>query len=310
VSAPEPDRRDRRARPKSSSGVLAAVLATVLGIGGIALVQPGLASTAYKVRQRDDVFLLPPPRELRVMTLGYRAAATDLLWAKLILEYGLHAREKRAFPDAYRYVDGIIALEPEFPTVYRFLDTILVFNPIGGTADDARMARRYFEMGTRNRPYDPEMWSLYGQFIAFLSPTFLTDETEIQQWRADGARALTRAVELGGDPSRSLSATTMLSKAGEQKAAIQHLQRAYAMTEDPNIREQILLHLRKLEASSEAEESISVIEREWRSRYGFLSRGTALLIGPRRSAAACAGRDAYGRRGCPNDWTAAIEDSK
>lgn len=298
------------AHSSRSSGALASVVVAVVAMVGIAVVQPGLARSVHKVQQRDDVFLLPPPKQLRTLTLGYRAAAVDLLWAKLLLEWGMHAQEKRPFPDVTRYIDGILALEPDFPTVYRFIDTLLVYNTIGGTAEDARTARRYLEMGTRERPYDPEIWLLYGQFIAFLAPSFLKDEQEIERWRLDGALAIAHAVELGSNSSHSLAASTILGKAGERKASIEHLQRTYVMTEDPEMREQVLLKLRKMQASAESEAAITVVEREWRGRYFFLSRDAALLIGPRRSPTACAGPGAYDRRGCPSDWEAAIAEAK
>lgn len=276
----------------------------------IAVVQPDLAKTVHSVKQRDDAFLLPPPRQLHAMTFGYKAAAVDLLWAQLILEYGLHWQEKRPFPDVTRYIDGILVLEPDFPTLYRFVDTILVYGPTPGTEEDARTARRYLERGTRERPYDPEMWLQYGQFLAFLAPAFMKDEKEIERWRVEGASAIVHAVGLGADAQRSLAASTILDKAGERKAAISSLQRAYAMTDDPDMREQYLLKLKKLEATAEAEQSISVVEREWQTRYRFLSRGTALLVGPSRSATKCAGPASYERRGCPRDWTSAIAEAQ
>lgn len=292
-------------------GALGVIAVAVVAAIGIALVQPSLAANAHKVRQRDDAFLLPPPAQLRVMTLGYRAAATDLLWAKLILEYGLHWQEKRPFPDAPRYMDGIIALEPDFPTLYDFLDTILVYPaPPGGTEEDARTARRYLERGTLERPYDAKVWLHYGQFIAFTAPSFLKDEREIERWRMDGAAAIARAVELGTDAQRSLAASTILSKGGERKATIDHLQRAYAMTDDPEMREQFLLKLRAMQADADAEQAVTFVDREWRSRYGFLPRGSALLIGPHRSAVGCAGPASYAKRGCARDWQQAIDEAQ
>jgi hypothetical protein len=296
---------------KGLAGALPALVLAAVCALGIAVVQPSLAESAHKVRQRDDVFLLPPPRELRAMTLGYRAAATDLIWAKLILEYGLHWQERRPFPDVTRYLDGILALEPDFPTVYDFVDTILVYPPPpGGTEQDARTARRYLERGTRERPYDASVWLHYGQFVAFLAPSFLKDEQEIERWRVDGAMAITRAVELGSDAQRSMAATSILSKAGERKATIDHLQRAYAMTDDSDMREQILLKLAHLEADADAERSVSFFEHEWRTTYGFLSRGTVLMIGPRRSPLECAGPTSYGQRGCAKDWPQAIAQTR
>lgn len=290
-----------------------AVVIALLSVVAIALVQPGLAASVHKVKQRDDVFLLPPPKELRAVTIGYRAAATDLLWAKLILEHGLHWQERRAFPDVTRYVDGIIALEPDFPTLYRFVDTLLVYNPTGGTEDDARKARKYLEAGTRARPYDPDVWLQYGQFIAFLAGSFLKDPAEIERWRIDGAHALARAVELGADVQRSLAVGAILDKANDREATIAFLDKAFALTDDPEMQQQYLLRLRKLRAESQAEGAAArtaVVEREWRTKYRFLSRGEALLIGPSRGAAACAGPASYERRGCARDWTQAISDSK
>lgn len=292
----------------ASRRFLPAIAFAVASALGIALVQPGLAANAHKVRQRDDVFLLPPPQQLRAMTLGYRAAAADLLWAKLILEYGLHWQEKRPFPDATRYMDGIIAIEPDFAMLYEFLDTILVYPPPpGGTDADARTARRYLERGIQERPYDAKVWLHYGQFIAFIAPSFLEDKDDIERWRLDGARALARAVELGVDAQRSLAASTILSKAGERKATIEHLQRAYAVTDDPQMREQFLLKLRSLEAQAEAEKAVTFVDHAWQSRYRFLSRSAALLIGPGRSASACAGPESYETRGCARDWQQAID---
>jgi len=293
-----------RPSPWSAAAVL------VLGAIGIGVVQPAMAESTRKVRQGDDAFMLPPPAQLRAMTLGHHAAAADLVWAKLILEYGLHWQEKRPFPDATRYIDGVIALEPDYPPLYEFVDTILVYPPPpGGTEEDARTARRYLERGTKERPYDPAAWLRYGQFIAFLAPSFLKDEKEIERWRVDGANAIAHAVELGSDAQRSLAATSILDRAGERSAVIAHLERSYAMTDDPDLREQYLLRLAKLKGAAEAEKAIGAVDREWHTRYQFLTRGAALLIGPPRSPTECAGPGSFDRRGCARDWDGVIAES-
>ncbi|MCL2725633.1 MAG: hypothetical protein FWD69_14460 [Polyangiaceae bacterium] len=298
------------ARDRRGAGLLVAWAFAAICALCIALVQPGLASIAHKVRQRDDVFLLPPPTELRAMTLGYHAAATDLLWANLILEYGLHAQEKRAFPDITRYIDGILAMEPDFLTLYKYVDTLLVFNAMGGTEEDARRARAYLERGTRERPYDAAVWLQYGQFTAFLAPSFLKDEEEIQRWRVEGASAIAHAVELGADAQRSLAASSILSKAGETKATIAFLQRAYAMTDDPDTRQQIMFKLQSLHASSESADAAAIVDADRRRHFPFLSRSAALLVGPYRPAAKCAGPWSYEKQECPRDWPSAIAETR
>ena len=47
--------------------------------GGVALTQPGLARVVHTAGDREDVYALPPPSQLRAATLGWDAAAVDLL---------------------------------------------------------------------------------------------------------------------------------------------------------------------------------------------------------------------------------------
>jgi len=295
------------AKQRERTGRLAAAALACVCALGIALRQPVLAAQVRAVKARDDVVALPPPAELRAATLGYRSATADLLWAKLVVEYGIRSQEKVPFPQVTRYIDSILAVDPEFKLIYEFLDTILVYNGIGGTREDAITARRYFEAGTRARPYDPDIWLRSGQFTAFLGPSFLNDKQEIEQWRRDGALSIMRAVELGADPDRSLAASTLLRQAGAKKANIEGLQRAYAMTENEETRRQIRHKLVQLQASLDAELAGSVVDHEQRSYYPFLSKGQTLLVGPRRSPAGCAGPASLDRRkDCPRDWSDAV----
>lgn len=288
---------------------LVGVLVLVCAVG-IALIQRPLADKHKAYSRRDDILVLPPPDQLRAMTLGYRAAGADLLWAKLIVEHGLHHEEKRAFPDMPTYIDGILDLDPAHPIIYDFVDTLLLYSPVKGTADDARLARRYFERGIRERPYDSLVWLRYGQFMAFLAPSFLEDQAEIDQWKRDGAFAITHAVELGADADRALAATSILSKSGEQKAAIAHLQRMYALTDDPETRYQIKMKLARVEATVEAEGAVAVVEDQWRNHFPIFSRGGTLLLGPHRDPRLCAGPDASSKKACSENWTEATRDAR
>jgi hypothetical protein len=293
--------RDRR-------GILVAIAIAVAAAGGIALVQPGLARDVHAVKQRDDVFVLPPEKQLRAVTFGYHAAATDLLWAWLLVEYGTHHQEKRRFPNVHRYIEGILVLEPDFAVLYQFLDTLLVFAPGGTSIEDVRSVRTYFERGLQVRPYDADLWLHYGQFLAFLAPSYLPDKAETERWRLDGARAIMRAVELGSDPERSLAAATILSKAGEGRANLRNLERLYALADDPETRRQILLKIQQLEGTLDSERAVNVVTFEWHKRYPFMSRSATLLLGPHRSPAACAGPSSYDRKVCPRDWEMAVGD--
>ena len=171
-----------------------------------------------------------------------------------------------------------------------------------------RLARKYLKRGTEARKYDPDVWLHYGQFCAFLAPAFLADEKEIEEYRTEGAFALMRAVELGTDPDRSLSAVNILKKSGgEKQARRDHLRRAIALTDDPETRRNLLYQLSQVEEMPGGEEDVEIVERELRRKYPFLSRGAALLIGPSRNPAACAGPASFEVKRCPRDWSSFVD---
>lgn len=300
--------------------LLVAVLLVVPAIG-IAQMQPRLAKSFHEIKQRDDTYALPPPKHLEAMTLGYHAAAVDLLWAKLLVEYGTHWAEKRPF-DARNYMDAIITIEPNYAPVYKYADTLLVYVPPVGTREDAYAARAYLERGLKERHGDYEVWQDYGQFMAFLGPAFLKDQSEKDEWRKIGANALLYAVELGADAQRSLAAATILRKYGEREASTQHLTRILAITDDEETRQQILYKLRQLEAAPDMDQ-LHAFEARWHQDYAFLSRTMFTLLGPRVDGARCAGVDALANaasrepgnaaaatsraRDCARDWPDALE---
>jgi tetratricopeptide (TPR) repeat protein len=288
---------------------LATILVALACAALIGLVQPKLAASV-KDAKRDEILALPPPEQLRALVFGYRTAAADLLWAKLVVEHGIHWQDKRPFPDLPRYIDAIIALQPDHPMIYEFVDTLMLFKPEGATVEDARLVRAYLERGTRERPYDPETWLRYGQYLAYLSPSFLKDQAEIDAWKRDGALAVLHAVELGADADRSLAALSILRKLGERTAAIRHIQRAYALADDEETRRQLRIKIQQLEATYDAEEAVSRVEHTWRTQYPFVSRGIALLIGPHRPPAECAGPQSYREPRCPHDWSAVTGEGR
>ncbi|MGH7286177.1 MAG: hypothetical protein ACRELY_32055 [Polyangiaceae bacterium] len=285
-----------------------AITLVFAGIGaiGVARMQPGLAGAVHEVKARDDVYALPPPRELRAMTLGYHAAAVDQLWAKLLVEYGIHWVERREFSDLDNYIEAIFALEKDYAPLYHYVSTLLVYRPTRGYEVDARKARAYLEQGTRERPDDLHVWLDYGEFIAYLGPSWLPTDAERDQWRHDGAMAIAHAVELGAAPDRSIDVASTLHRFGERDAAIRELRRGYALTDDPQKRAEILARLQSLVAAGEREEvedDLKVIEGQWRTSYPFLSRGEYLMLGPNVDAMKCAGTTAAtSPKECARDW--------
>ena len=295
----------------SAKAALLALLAVGLSVAAIAQVQPALARTTHLVKERDDLYALPPPEELRALTLGYRSAVVDLLWTKMLVEYGTHHEEKRPFPDGAHYLDAMIALEPDFRSVYRYADTLLFYHPgPEPDASDVNLIRKYMNLAFENRPFDGDLYMQYGQFIAFTAPS-VEPAGERERMRAEGARLMTRGVELGAETDRILSVATMLDHSGARAAAIDGLRRSYALTDDPVTREEIAARLASLEGTAqrdEAERAMKRVEGRWRQDFSFLSRGEYLLTGPVVDPLACVGPTRSTRPECALDWSSALRE--
>ncbi|HLK37164.1 MAG TPA: hypothetical protein VKU41_10470 [Polyangiaceae bacterium] len=285
-----------------------AVVVSVLAALGVARTQPPLAATAHQVKEGDDIYALPPPGVLHVATLGWDATAVDLIWAKLLVEYGIHWSEHREMTDIPSYVDAILVLEPSYAPMYQFVDTMLAYRPLRGTDRDARLARSYLERGTRERPDDSRLWMRYGQFLAFVGPSFLKDTQEKDAWRRRGAEAMGHAVELGADADRALSAATMLTRSGSTEAAVRYLEHAYAFTEHPSmteVHEEIGRRLATLESTLEVGKMDAAARRindRWQAELPVVSRDIYLLLGPAVNPAACAGVTSAAEGPCWRSW--------
>lgn len=279
-----------------------------LAFAGVAATQPSLARITHDAKERDDVVALPPPAELHLATLGWDAAAVDLLWAKLLVDYGTHWSEHREFTKVPDYADAIVALEPTYRPLYRIIDTLLAYRPLRGTEDDVVRARAYLERGTRERPDDAKVWMQYGQFLAFVAPSFLQDPTMADAWRQTGAEAMAHAVELGGEPDRALSAATILTRQGAREEAVRYLSRIYELTpESSDAHEAIGAQLAALAANVQRDQADAVrkaIDAEWHDQLPFLRRSEYLLVGPRVDPAQCAGLASRGDGACLRDWPA------
>ncbi len=294
----------------NGSALVAGLL--VVSALGVARLQPRLAHAVHVVKENDDVNVLPPPAELKALTLGYDATTADILWSQLLVQYGMHWQERRNFhPDPY--IDAILGLDPTLGSVYRFADTLLCYRPLHGTDADARKTRLVLEEGTRQRPWDYEVWLEYGQFLAFLAPSFLTaaSDAEKDAWRRDGALAIMKAVELGADSRLGLSAATVLQRSGETRAAIEGLLRDYAVNhDDPEKAEEIKRKLTRLSALQEndaQEKAMGAIDSAWRAGWDLLPRTQVLLLGPMPDVARCAGLAADADPSCAHDWTSVLE---
>jgi hypothetical protein len=248
-----------------------------------------------------DAYPLPPPQQTVALSLGYRAALADVIFAHVLVSYGLHFQAKRRFEFVGNYLDAINELDPTFEQPYRLADTLLTLQVRSVGPENYRKARRILERGMKQFPFDSTLWDSAGQFLAYLGPSGLKDPTEQDEWRLAGGRALAHACEVAGDdenvPYHCITAAGLLTHAGARPVQRQFLERILTVSDDPAIRE-LAAGALDSEARDRVEERYQRFQRAWGSDLPFVTRGAYLSIGPTFDAATCAGLAAT----CATSW--------
>jgi hypothetical protein len=244
------------------------------------LLQARIAPQVALAREIEDVSLLPAPERASLLSLGFDSAFADVVWARLLVDYGTHLQQKRRFTGIRRALDMLLAIDPGSNRVFRYADTLVLFQAKAGTEDDARYVRRVLETGIDAQPTNASRWIAYAQFLAYLGPSFLKDDAEVREWALRAGEALTRALELGASVDDTRAAVNILDRAGASAAQRAYLERAYALaTED----EKPLLEarLRKLDAASATDRvnrHDEALERERRATLPGIAPATYRLL--------------------------------
>ena len=292
---------------------LGALFFLALSIMTISWAQPRLRHGAAVVKNRSDVYSLPPPAILTRLSLGYRSALADYLWAHVLVTQGLRMGDRRPFPEIGQYLHAINHLDPRFREPYRLADSLMSFqinDPDRGAS--VREARRVLERGLTEFPYDSELWLNYGQFLAYIGPGSLpVDAEERAEMQQAGARALIRAGEFAGDEAtvfKSMSAAAILHRKGEVDAAIRFLERLHAVADDEAVREDVGHRLRALRQGRQASRDFE-LSREfdslWQKDLPFVPRSWLSVLGPPVETWRCAGRRSERNdMPCTRDWPA------
>ena len=295
----------------------------------VSSVRSDLFQTHKRVRQQQDVYFLPPPKQVKVMSLGYTAAVADMLWAHVMVSQGLHSFERRRFDNLNRLYDTVNELDPTWRTPYVMADALITFQSAKIPLSDVVKARQVLERGTEHLPNDAEIWLNLGQFVSFIAPgSYIepTDPAMAEQWRREGVRYLQRAAELGaGDSNISWQAlggaVILREELGELDASVRYYERVYAITDDPTLRADIEAHLTRLrrQRANEMQQlaAAAAFERTKARHERFrvlrrhdlplAERDETLLLGPSPRPATCAGPGHEDQEECATTWNSWTE---
>jgi hypothetical protein len=258
-------------------------------------------------RIQHDVFALPPPGQMVTMSLGYRSALADLIFAHVLVSSGIHLQEKREFEFVGNYLETVNALDPKFEMPYRLADTLLTLQVKRVGAENFREAKRILERGMAEFPLDQALWESAGQFFAYLGPSVFDDPKEQQEWMLAGGRTLAHACELVGSdeniPYHCVVAAGLLTKAGADAASLQFLERMKIVSDDPEIQrfvDAMLSKAKDAERDDRAPAHHQAFQAAWGTDLPFVTRGALLAIGPNWDPADCASLNAS----CSTSWRA------
>lgn len=295
---------------KRLAGPLVAVVVALAAATAAYRARSAIMPSFEALKPTSDVYALPSPEQLTVVSLGYRAALADLIFAHVLVWHGLHFQEKRRFEFAAEYLDAVTTLDPKFRDPYYFGDTLIAVQAGKPTREDYVRARRLLEKGMRELPDDTELWLSGGQFMAYVAAPWLEDPKERDAWRLEGARRMARACELVGSneniPYNCISAASVLSRSGERDALIRFLERILAVSDDEAIRQYALAKLRQVmdaHGMEQLERRAQSLREAWKADLGYVSLTSALVVGPAFEPAACAGSNRE-KPECASTWAA------
>jgi hypothetical protein len=271
------------------------VILVCAAVVAISTVRGRLFALHKRVKETDDVYLLPPPSHMPLLSLGYRAAVADILWAHTLVAQGVHLQQRRRFENLTRLYDAINELDPTWRTPYLLADALLTMQTVETSFDEVIATRTILERGVHHRPLDAELWMNLGAFVGYIAPSSYFDaRPELKnKWRADGVRYLARAAELGDARVGwlAMGGGAILGRLGDVEGQIRYYERQYAITDDPDLRKDIEQRLKKLLGQRQQSKSIARREAFDRLRdeeLPWLPDSTLLLLGP-RPRAKCAG---------------------
>jgi hypothetical protein len=294
---------------------LSTLLVCAFAAAAIGLTRAPAAHTVHAVKETSDVYVLPPTEVLGLLSLGYRAALADGLWAQILVSQGLHTLERRHFENLTLLLDAVNELDPTFRPPYLLADALITFQAGQIPHDEVVKAREIMERGVKNLPYDADLWLALGQFTAFIAPSsYLEDPGEQERWRRDGAMMLARASELGAGNAnigwQALGGAGILNRAGERDAAIRFLERTLAVTDDDELRSRIQKQLGALLGEEQAE-AYSRRNKHfmelWRRELQFVTKTRIFVLGPPPDPARCAGGTHADEPRCATTWRAWAE---
>jgi hypothetical protein len=231
----------------------------------------------------EDIYYLPPPDWLQVMSLGYRRALADLIWLRALIYFGDEFENRGAVRHVFNYGESMLALDPDFRRVYRWVGVAGVYTPTGSPPEFIARAVDVLKRGVERFPDDGQLaWDAGATIVYELLPTLPKDEPSRPRLEAEGHDYMLAAARLGaGPPWLVLTNATSLRKLGETDRELRHLEEMYAIVRDPRVKAQIEIRLSQLRSEAYAEafrRANEEFEQRRREEFPYLPPALYFLV--------------------------------
>jgi hypothetical protein len=234
---------------------LVAILALLAAVAGVGSLRSRSMDHYLDTQTYEDIYYLPPPEWLEVMSLGYRRALADLIWLRALIYFGDEFIHEGAVKHVHNYGESMLKLDPDFRRVYRWIGVAGVYTPKGSPPEFIERAVEVLRRGVERFPNDGELaWDTGATIVYELLPNMPKDDPDRQRLEAEGNEHLLAAARLGAGPDwLVITNATSLRRLGEKERELRHLEEMYALVRDPAVKAEIEARLSQLRDEAYAE---------------------------------------------------------
>jgi len=154
----------------------------------------------------EDLYLLPGPKALGMLSLGHREALAGVVWTRALVYFGEEIALRGELRFLTEHVDAVVGLDPDFRTAYEWAGIVTVYNSREITRRSIELSNRYLALGLRRFPDDEKLLTLLAFNYAVEMMPYAGSDGEKNALRRRAAAIFERAARVSGDRSAALMA--------------------------------------------------------------------------------------------------------
>lgn len=209
----------------------------------------------------DEILFVTDTTTLKLLSLGYRQAAADIIWLRSIQYFVTHLLSDRRYPWLEHFINQIIELDPRFRQVYLWAGSCILY---GGeiTPDTVRASNRIYESALKSFPNDYE--PAYRLGMNYYSELKVDDPEEHKRNQRLGLAYFERAAQSPDAPPIVLELIRGIArKMSRDDILLYALSDELARTEDRERREQIAARIDQLRERLTTQRDVSETSNIW-----------------------------------------------